>query len=167
MNLFQSFPDDARVWIYASDRILTEAEQQTLREAAQKFMASWTSHERPMDAAFEIVHDTFLILVLNEQQFTASGCGIDKSVAFFKEAEKMLGINLFNRLQIEILSNEKLIITNKKQIAEMITTGAIESKTITFNKQITSLGEWKKQFQIPLNEAWFWNSVSNKNTILA
>jgi hypothetical protein len=159
MNRLNHLPDEARVWLYAANRTITAAEQEQMHEEARQFINGWTSHEHKMDAAFDIIHDIFPVLALNESVNAASGCGIDKSVAFFKKLENTLGILLFNRLQIEVLTAEGLIITQKQALADMLDSGQITSSSTTFNKQINTMGQLKTDFEIPIHKAWFYPSL--------
>lgn len=160
MSLLNSFPDDARVWVYASNRLLTANEQEQINHKANQFINGWSSHERKMDASFQIIKNLFLVLALNESQHAASGCGIDKSVAFFKSIESDHGISLFNRLQIEVETPEGMHITNKSEVSQWLKEGKINAQTKTFNKQVTTKHQFDQGFQIPLSEAWFFQSVS-------
>ncbi|MFN5884447.1 MAG: hypothetical protein ACK445_03825, partial [Bacteroidota bacterium] len=99
------------------------------------------------------------VLALNESVNAASGCGIDKSVAFFKKLENALGILLFNRLQIEVMTAEGLIITQKQALVNMLDSGQLSSSSTTFNKQINTMGQLKTDFEIPIYKAWFYPSL--------
>lgn len=159
MNRLNHLPDEARVWLYAANRTLTAAEQEQMHEEARQFINGWTSHEHKMDAAFDIIYDIFPVLALNESVNAASGCGIDKSVAFFKKLENALGILLFNRLQIEVMTAEGLIITQKQTLVNMLDSGQLSSSSTTFNKQINTMGQLKTDFEIPIYKAWFYPSL--------
>lgn len=163
MNQLIELPDNARVWLYAANRLLTKAEQEQIMNEAAAFITGWTSHEHKMDAAFDILHNVFLVLALNEDAHAASGCGIDKSVAFFKKLEQTFGLQLFNRLQIELITPKGLFITDKSGVADMLASGQITTQTISFNKQITLLKELRNSFEIPLHKAWFYPALAAGN----
>lgn len=162
MNNYNHFPDDARVWVYASNRLLHADEQEQITAAASNFISKWTSHERKMDASFLLAENCFLILTLDESTSAASGCGIDKSVAFFKELEKQFGLVLFNRLQIELLTPDGLIITDKAGASSLLAAGKITPETITFNKLVTTVSQFKNNFNIPVSQSWFYPMISKQ-----
>lgn len=165
MNNYLNFPDDARVWVYASNRLLKAGEQEQIKTAASDFINRWTSHERKMEASFDLAYDAFLVLTLDESINQTSGCGIDKSVAFFKELEKQFGLTLFNRMQIELLTADGLIITDKAGASVLLAEGKITAETHTFNKLVTSFSQYKNHFKLPVSQSWYYPIISKQQTL--
>ena len=106
---FESLPDNSRVWIYQSDREFTTEEALQIEEKGKEFVEHWTAHQQTLMAGFKIFHHIFLVLSADESHNGASGCSIDKSVHFISEIEKEFKVNLFNRLNLVYLQNEKTI----------------------------------------------------------
>ncbi len=92
------FPADSRVWVYVSGRQLTEEESISALERARIFVGDWTSHDRRLKAHAEILSGRFLILLVDESQAGASGCGIDKSVHFVRQLGESLNTDFFDRM---------------------------------------------------------------------
>lgn len=88
-----------RIWIYQSDRELSETEVGLANNKLQEFAAQWKAHGKELAARAEIRYNRFIILFLNESVEAASGCSIDSSVRFLKAIENELGVNLFDRMQ--------------------------------------------------------------------
>ena len=158
---FQNLPEDAKVWVYAASRKLTPAEQETVKAGADRFFSGWTAHNVPVESAFEILDDLFLVIMVNEQNAAISGCGIDKSVAFMKEVERDLGLQLFNRTQIEILIGNELAITDKQGVKSLLENKRIAADTLTFNKTVVNKQQFDRQFRIPLEQAWFYRALTS------
>src|SRR5690606_33112596 len=76
-----TFPDDARLWLFATDRDLSADEHAAVLDAMQSFTASWTSHRRPVPAEAALLDGRVLAVAaqLAEGEVNAgvSGCGID------------------------------------------------------------------------------------------
>src|SRR5690606_42108525 len=89
-----------RVWIYQSNRFLKEDEIQRVEQILQEFVAQWTAHGDQLAGSFEIRYGLFILLFVDEQKAMVTGCSIDKSVHLLKKIEQVLGISLFDRLQI-------------------------------------------------------------------
>jgi tRNA U34 5-methylaminomethyl-2-thiouridine-forming methyltransferase MnmC len=77
---FDQLPDSSRIWIYASTRKFSVAEQEVIRKTLQDFCAVWATHGTEMPSSFEILHEQLLVLAVDESQLGASGCSIDSSV---------------------------------------------------------------------------------------
>src|ERR1700759_2190076 len=94
------FSENSRVWIYQSDKELTDSEVALLQSQLDNFTTGWTAHNNQLKAKAEIRYNRFIILVVDESQAGASGCSIDKSVRFMKDIEQEFGINLFDRFNL-------------------------------------------------------------------
>lgn len=80
--LLAPLPDSARLWLFAADRDLTDAEARALLERVRTFTAGWTSHGRPVASDAEVLDGRVLAVgaTITEAEMNAgvSGCGIDK-----------------------------------------------------------------------------------------
>ena len=103
MRNLLAFPDESRVWIYQADRPFDEADIQAVNEDIERFCEQWTSHNRALRALGGVMHDLFVVLVVDETRSEASGCSIDKSVAFVKSLEQKYGRRLLDRHTIAYL----------------------------------------------------------------
>lgn len=159
MTALDHMPPDARVWIYAANRKLTPAEQADITAKANAFTAQWTAHQNQLKAAFAILHDIFLVLMVDENFNEVSGCGIDKSIHFIQDIDHEYNINLFNRLQVEVLLNDEVILTGKQKLSVMLQEGQVNEQTITFNKNLTDKHTFDTQFRLPLAKSWVYPAI--------
>ena len=51
---FPSLPADARLWIFAAARPLTDVEQQRLLGIVDAFLDRWTAHNHPLTSGREL-----------------------------------------------------------------------------------------------------------------
>ncbi|MEO6189842.1 MAG: hypothetical protein ABIO44_05145, partial [Saprospiraceae bacterium] len=77
-----AFPDDSRIWIYASDKIIPDKQVSEIHSSIQEFTKSWQSHQQDLAATGGILHNHFIILVVNENKNSPGGCSIDKSIHY-------------------------------------------------------------------------------------
>ncbi|MFA6262435.1 MAG: hypothetical protein WC760_13285 [Bacteroidia bacterium] len=159
MNAFDQMPDNAMVWIYAANRKLLSQEQDLIRNRVDTFMQTWTAHDMPVKSASAILHDVFVVLMADPQASEISGCGIDKSLAFFKSLTAETGIDFFNRMSIELLTLDGLIICDKAGAAAMLQAGTIDETTLTFDKTLTQKHAFDTRFTIPLTQSWFYRYI--------
>jgi hypothetical protein len=159
MTLYTEMPQESKVWVYASNRILTEQEQAEIKAAGDSFTQSWTAHNNQLRASFAILHNVFMVLMVDENHNEVSGCGIDKSVHFMQDLDKTHQLDVFNRLRLELWQNESVIITNKQKLSVMLQEGAVNEQTPFFNKTVTTKKQFDEQFQIPLSESWVFPSL--------
>ena len=97
---FKDLPDDSRLWIYQSNRKLSEEEIGIIEPKIIDFLKQWTAHGKELDAGYEIKYNRFIVLGLNQENASASGCSIDASVNFIQSLEKEFGINLMDKMNV-------------------------------------------------------------------
>lgn len=165
MNIpFEQMPPNARLWVYAANRKLNSTEQELITAKGVDFVMGWTAHQQQLKAAFTILHDIFLVIAVDENHNEVSGCGIDKSVHFMQEIDREYNINLFNRIQIELLVNDDVMLTNKQKLAVMLQEGAVNEQTIMFNKTVTNKDSFDTHFQLTLSQSWVYPSLKALQT---
>lgn len=160
MHHFEQMPGNAKAWVYAANRILTPGEQAAIRMRGEAFVAGWTAHQMQLKASFDILHDLFIIMMVDIDVNEVSGCGIDKSVHFVQEIAREFNIELFNRLQVELLQNDAIIITSKAAAIKLFQELPHDTELHFFNKSVTTKEEFDSSFMIPFTGSWVYQSLA-------
>ncbi|TFF40808.1 ABC transporter ATPase [Mucilaginibacter psychrotolerans] len=148
------FSSHSRVWVYQSDRKLTDAETLQIQVLLDNFTTGWAAHNNQLKAKAEIKYNRFLILFVDESQAGASGCSIDKSVNFMKQLEQQFGINLFDRFNLAYRSGEEILSVPRNQFEELLKQGKITSDTIVFNNLAQTLADLQTKWEVPFKDSW-------------
>jgi hypothetical protein len=151
---FVDFPDSSKIWIYLSNRAFTRKDEVWLNEHLEKFTAEWKAHGVPLNASFEIAYHQIIILAVNEDIETPSGCSIDTSVHAIQEAEKYLGVQLFARLNIALLQNGELQVADRITFSELYATHHVNENNLMLDNTLNSLGKWREEWIKPIIESW-------------
>src|SRR5580692_5682857 len=125
--LYMQFSENSPVWVYQSDRKLTEGEAQQIQIELDNFAKNWTAHNNQLRAKAEVRYNRFLVLIVDESQAGASGCSIDKSVNFMKQVEQQFGINLFDRFNLAYRSGSEILSVPRHTFEELLKNGAINN----------------------------------------
>lgn len=96
--MIAQFPDDSRVWIYTSNRIISNEDQSEIGGKALLFLEGWASHGTPLTATVTWLNPYQLGIVLDQSKAGASGCSIDKQTRFMREIGEEFHIDWFDRL---------------------------------------------------------------------
>lgn len=143
-----------RIWIYTISQLLTEDQLTKLKSRCQSFVSTWTAHEVSLDASFELYKNRLLIFKVNEANYNASGCSIDKQVRLVKELEQEFSIELLNRLLVAYENNDEVLVVKQSEIAGLLQNGTISENTLVFDNTISQstdlAGNWKR----PLKETY-------------
>ena len=156
----QDLRDESKIWIYQAERALSETEIRLITPLFLSFCENWTAHNNQLKASFEIIQNQFIVLAVDESLNTASGCSIDKSVAFLKSISEQLGISLFERMKMAYLKNETLSTIHYNDIQKAFEDGLINEETPFYNNNVQSLGEYRKSFLSPLKNHWLYSKIS-------
>lgn len=149
-----SLSENSRIWIYQSDRKLTAKEQNFLNKELQNFISEWTAHNVALTGSFEILHDHFIVIMIDEQKTSASGCSIDKCFNFLKKMESQLNVHFMDRMQLAYKANNEIRILSKSKFESMLESGELNENTIVYNNLIEKKSELKTKWEVPVKESW-------------
>jgi len=148
------FSENSRVWVYQSDRELTDNEALQIKVLLDNFTTGWTAHNNQLKARAEIRYNRFIILIVDESQAGASGCSIDKSVHFMQQIEAQFGINLFDRFNLAYRQGSEVLSAPRAQFEELLKQGNINTDTIVFNNLVQNLTELENKWEVPFKNSW-------------
>ena len=146
---FKNLNSNSKVWIYTSDRQLSETENNYLQKQASLFVEDWAAHGVGLKAEALVYKNQFLILVVDESQANASGCSIDSSVKFVKAMGSEINTDFFNRMNLVITKNE-----NELELAHV---GDLKNflDYSVYNPMITTLDQLRNSWLIPVASSPF------------
>jgi len=148
------FSENSRVWVYQSDKKLTDEQVQQIQQHLSRFAAEWTAHNHQLKAKAEIRYNRFLILVVDETQAGASGCSIDKSVHFMQQLEQQFNIHLFDRFNLAYREADEVLSLPRHDFEELLKQGNITNHTIVFNNLVQTLTELETKWEVPFKDSW-------------
>jgi hypothetical protein len=151
---YQELPPHSRVWIYQSDRILSENEVADINARAEEFITNWNAHGAALSAAFTLVNNLFLIFFVDESKAKASGCSIDSSVGFIKHIEKRFNLDLFNRLNIAYEVDGELGIAKMAEFQQLLAEGKLTEDTVVYNNLVATKEEFEKGWRTTVSSSW-------------
>ena len=151
---FDEISDDARIWIYQSNKLFSNDQIKIIKDRIQDFLNSWTSHGNELKVASKIKYSYFIIIALDQNTSLATGCSIDKMVHFIKNLENEFGVRLLDRLDISYKINNEIFISNLKDFKDKILEKKIDNTTIVFNNLINLKSDLTNRWEIPLSKSW-------------
>lgn len=151
---FEELPGSARVWIYQSDRMLSAQDIATIEAISKDFLTGWAAHGAPLKSSYQVLHDKFLVIAVDENFNQASGCSIDASVGLIRNLEQSLKINFFDRTKVCFLINDEVFESPITELKKLIETGTIQADTPTFNTLASNKSSLDESWMIPAEESW-------------
>lgn len=152
---FNSLPGHARVWVYQSSRCMTPEEQSRFAEMAASFVSEWTAHQEDLKASVMVADGYFIVFAVDESFNEASGCSIDKKVAFMKKAEQSLAVSFFDRMNVVWTSGDnELRLSKLHDLPRLMESGEVNESTIVYNNLIATMDEFRNRWKCPLGQTW-------------
>jgi len=157
---FDEISDHSRIWIYQINKDLNESEELVLLDSTMGFLASWTAHGSNLKAAAKVVNHRLLIIAVDESASGASGCSIDSKMAFLRELQIKMNIDLFSRDQIFYFENESLKSMELDVFKNKIANGDLSENSIIYNTTIHTKEQLSHSFKIPVKDSWIMRMIS-------
>ncbi|WP_276134253.1 hypothetical protein [Polluticoccus soli] len=154
------FSDNARVWIYQSNRPFSEKEENEINEQLYQFYTQWNSHGDPVKGWAKLLFKQFIVMMADETDVSVSGCSTDSSVRIIKSIERQYSVNLFDRMTLTFLVKDKAEMLPFGQVQYAIDKGFLTRDTLFFNNIAATRKELLNGWLIPLGESWLASRVS-------
>jgi hypothetical protein len=138
---FDQLPEDARVWIFSAERVLTAEEQRSLLDAVDGFLGGWGAHDQPLVAGRDLRYDRFLFVAVDQRSVGPSGCSVDALVRTMKALQSELGIELVNHAPVLFRRDDEIERVAREEFAELAAAGAVGPDTTVFDNTLTRLGD--------------------------
>ena len=164
-TLFESFPDTARVWIYAAARPLTIEEHEYTCARLNNFMDEWSAHGTKLKADFKLMHKRFIVITVDESGQNATGCSIDTCVHEIQDIGAKLNLDFFNRMQVVYRdeTNNMVVSCTIAELKEMVAHHDFPDDTPVFDNSITTLGQLRSAWEKPAHQTWIARYLTSVN----
>ena len=151
---FKTLSENSRIWIYQSNRSLTEQEKESISILIEDFLNNWKSHGVSLNSGFEIKYNRFIVIAQDQNVQSASGCSIDSMVNFIQKLEKQYNISLIDKLNVSYKHGDYIAYKSLKDFKKMVKNGAVSKNTIVFNNLVTNIHEYKTNWEVPAKDSW-------------
>ena len=151
---FDSLTETALVWIYQANRSFSEEELVEISIALDRFVSEWSAHGSDLKAGYEIKYKRFIVIALDQDYASASGCSIDASVHFIQQLEKEYNVDLLDKLNVSYKQGAYIAYTTLQDFKKMAKDKAISKNTIVFNNLVTNKYEYVNHWEVPASESW-------------
>ncbi len=151
---FKNLPDDSRIWIYQSNRKLSDTEVSEITTKTESFLEQWTAHGQNLEAGFEIKYNRFIVIALNQENASASGCSIDASVYFIQSLEKEYGLDLMDKMNVTFYNGDFIAHKTLADFKKMAKARSVSPNTVVFNNLVVTKEDYLENWEVPASESW-------------
>lgn len=146
-KLPEYFSNNLRIWNYVPEKELTTSQVAHILDEGILFSKSWQVHGAALKAEVIVQNNVLVSVVVDNDLAAASGCSIDKSVAFMQKMEADLGISLLNRMKLLYAYADEIHIGDHRKLDEIPKFASVFNHLSSDRKEYESI--WPK-----LSESW-------------
>lgn len=151
---FKTLSENSRIWIYQSNRSLTQQEKESISKLIEHFLNNWKSHGVSLNSGFEIKYNRFIVIAQDQNTQSATGCSIDSMVHFIQKLEKQYNISLLDKLNVSYKQGDYIAYKSLKDFKKMVKDGAVSKNTIVFNNLVQTKLEYTNYWEVPAFDSW-------------
>jgi len=148
-------PKESRVWFFGASRILDNVEVDLLKSDLDALTSNWKSHGAAISAGFEILHESIVIVAVDQSVESPSGCSIDKVFNLMKSND----IDFFNRNLIWRPYCNTTEIHTIESFKNAFQNGEIMEDSLVINSLVENLGQARDHLYVPLIKHWAFNKI--------
>jgi hypothetical protein len=152
---FDTLPDASRVWIFGSDRPLSETGTTALLKGVEEHLANWKAHGAPLTVGSQLRDNRFLVIGVDQSTAGATGCSIDGLFRVLQALEPKIGVSLVGGGRVFYRDSHAAVqSTTREEIPALVESGAITKDTVVFDMSLTDLGAFRSGFEKRAKESW-------------
>lgn len=151
---FDNLPAESKIWIYQSNRKFADEEFATIENDLKTFIESWTAHGNSLEASYQLKYNRFIILAVNQDVQSPTGCSIDASVQFIQNLEKKYSVDLLDKMNVTFKLGDHIAHKPLIEFKKMAKEKAVSENTIVFNNLVNTIEEWNENWEVPAGESW-------------
>jgi len=152
---FDEIPGSGRVWMFGTDRLLADQEQESLLGADDAFLDGWAAHGTPLVCARDWRHDHFLLVAVDEASVPPSGCSIDAMIHVLKGEESRLGVRIVDNTPVWFLDEGSVRRVTRAEFKALVEQGTVEERTTVFDNTVTLVSEVREGvWERPAGAGW-------------
>lgn len=138
---FQSFPDEARLWLFAFSAPLDLNQLARLSQGFETFKPHWKTHGELIDSAWMVLENQILAVVERTMGTNPSGCSIDAMLRHTQKMAQAMELDLVDAQQVVIRQGPTLRIIAKSEIPALIETGELHPETHVLDLGLLELSQ--------------------------
>lgn len=153
-EIFEEFHPDARVWLFQSERKISQVEQTELLEDIANYTNTWRSHGDDLVSMGRIVKDQFIVLIADTISTQIGGCSQDDMMRFIQAVEKKYNLSLLNRSLVALLIEDEVQLHKLNDLSNLVKENLISEKALIFDNMVRSRAEFQHNWLKPLSDSW-------------
>lgn len=146
--------DEAKVWVYPSNRKFYPQEIEALKEKVENFVATWKEEDKDFKASYQLLYDRFIVFYAEENSIL-SNADIDKQVVFILKLQNEYEVELLDKMNVCFKQGDYIQYKEIKDFKKMLKEKSVSPKTIVFDNLIQTKYDLENFWEVPITESWY------------
>lgn len=151
---FNELSEESKIWIYQSNRKLSDEEFSEIEKDLQFFLENWSAHGTSLECGYELKYNRFIIIAVDQEIQAATGCSIDASVQFIQSLEAKYSVDLLDKMNVTFKNGEHIAHKSLIDFKKMAKDKAVTENTIVFNNLVNNIEEYNESWETIASESW-------------
>ena len=146
--------DDARVWVYPSNRKFYPQEIEGLTEKISDFVKNWKKEDTDFKASFQFLYQRFIVFYADENAILTNK-DLDEVVAFIFQLQQEYEVELLDKMNVCFKQGEFIQYKEVKEFKKLIKNKSVNAKTIVFDNLVQTKFDLENYWEVPITESWY------------
>lgn len=152
---YNTIPEDAKVWIYPSNRKFYPNEIEVIEEKVKTFVENWKADDENFKASYKFLYNRFIVLFVDDETSPLKSSEIDVSVSFILELQNEYDVALLDKMNVCFKQGEFVQYKDLKDFKKLVKNRAVTAKTIVFDNLISTKQDFDNFWEVPIEESWY------------
>lgn len=152
---FDQVPDHGRLWVFPLSRELTGPERSDVLAEVDAFLGQWAAHGVPLQSGRDFRDGRFLLVAVDEDAESPSGCSIDALVNRLRAIGLELGVSFIDHAPVWYRSADGVHSVSRPEFKKLGAAGEVSRDTHVFDTSLTRVSELRADMlERPASETW-------------
>lgn len=146
--------NDYKVIIYPASRPMSAKEVKKITEKLFDFLPTWNAHGKSLTSSFKIDFSQFIIITVDEEKVSASGCSMDALNGIMKEIDLEFQLGLFDRMKACYFENKEVKTMKLVDFRNAVKNQQLSKEIEVFDFSKDTYVNYLSDFKLPLVRSW-------------
>jgi hypothetical protein len=152
---YHTISEDAKVWIYPSNRKFYPTEIEEVEQKIKTFVENWKTEDENFKASYQFLYNRFIIFIADVSETTISNADVDTSVSFILQLQETYKVELLDKMNACFKQGEFVQYKELKDFKKLVKNKAVTGKTIIFDNLINNKEDLENFWEIALENSWY------------
>jgi hypothetical protein len=152
---FNEIPEDAKVWVYPSNRKFYPNEIEALEVKIKAFVESWKIDDKSFKASYQFLYNRFIVITADDISTPLDNQDIDASVSFILSLQETYEVSLLDRMNVCFKQGAFVQYKELKDFKKLLKNKALTGKSVIFDNLVTTKQDFENLWEIPIEESWY------------